>query len=604
MDLSHINTSSESIVMNAKEKLTFLRQELKKNNLDAFFVPRGDEHMGEYVAFHSERLAYLTGFKGSAGFAIVTQTKAAIFVDGRYTLQIQHEVPNKLYDYEELGIKHAATWLQKNIAPKSRIGFDPWLHTPEEIKSFEEKLGSMHVTFVPVAQNLIDLIWNDQPKVPLTPIKIHNITHAGVKSSDKRAQIAQDLIKQQADYAFLSLPDSIAWLLNVRGNDVELSPLPLSFALIDTQGHVTWFIEPAKLSTEIKVHLGNEVHFAEKHELEKHFLALSQKKILVDRLTIPFWVDAKLRQSNAELIYGQDPCLLPKAQKNEIELKGIRSAHIRDGAAVTKFLAWLSKAALTEEITEMSAQQKLLECRQEDLMFQGISFYTISGAGPNGAIVHYKSSPETNRPIAPNMIYLVDSGAQYLDGTTDITRTIAIGKPTDTQKKHFTLVLKGHIALSNARFPEGTSGHQLDAIARYPLWQEGLDYDHGTGHGVGCYLNVHEGPQRISKAPNNVALRKGMILSNEPGYYVAGEYGIRIENLVAVKESGNTNNRPMLSFETLTYAPIDRHLIDKDLLTQVEIDWVNHYHIQVRDKLNDLLDAETKTWMMDATAKI
>lgn len=601
MDLSYINTSRENSMITSKEKLTFLRQELKKNNLDAFFVPRGDEHMGEYVGFHSERLAYLTGFKGSAGFAIVTNAKAAMFVDGRYTLQVQHEVSKDLYEYEDLGIESASLWIQKNIKPKSRIGFDPWLHTSQEIKNYEEKLSDLQITFVPVGQNLVDLIWSDKPKSSLAAIKAHNIIHAGIKSSDKRAQIAQDLIKQRADYAFLSLPDSIAWLLNIRGNDVELAPLPLSFALIDTKAHVTLFIESPKLSAEIKAHLGNEVHFAEKHELEKHFLTLNQKKILVDRQTVPFWVDAQLCQSGATPVYGQDPCLLLKAQKNEIELKGIRSAHIRDGAAITKFLAWISKAALTEKVTEISAQEKLLQYRQEDPMFQGISFYTISGAGPNGAIVHYKASAETNRSITPNMLYLIDSGGQYLDGTTDITRTIAIGTPTDIQKKHFTLVLKGHIALGKARFPEGTTGHQLDAIARYPLWQEGLDYDHGTGHGVGCYLNVHEGPQRISKAPNNIALRKGMILSNEPGFYVAGEYGIRIENLVAVQKSDNADNRPMLSFETLTYAPLDRQLIDKNLLTQDEIDWVNYYHTQVREKLSDLLDAETKAWMMQVT---
>lgn len=590
--------------MNSHEKLMFLRAELKKQDIQAFLIPRGDEHMGEYVAPHSERLAWLTGFTGSAGFAIVTEKKAALFVDGRYSLQVKKEADAALYDFEDLSTPSIIAWIQKNVSPKSKIGFDPWLHTKQEIKTYEENCADLQFHFVSLQKNSIDLIWADQPLPPLAPVKIQDLSHAGVKGGDKREAIAKALQQKNADYAFLTLPDSIAWLLNIRGNDVPHVPISLSFALIDKTGKLCLFIEAQKISADIKKHLGNEVYFAEKTEIEKHFLGLGGKKVLLDKQTAPIWCDTILRESGAQILYGEDPCLLPKAQKNAIELKGIRSAHIRDGAAVTKFLAWVSKAPYSEDVTELSAQDKLLSFRLEDPMFQDSSFNTISGAGPNGAIVHYKSTPETNRPIKPDMIYLVDSGAQYLDGTTDITRTIAIGKPSEIQKRHYTLVLKGHIALGRSKFPIGTTGSQLDAIARYALWQDGLDYNHGTGHGVGCYLSVHEGPQRIAKAYNPIALRPGMVLSNEPGYYKTNEYGIRIENLIAVQETKKTTEFDMLCFETLTFAPFDQNLIDVTLLSPDELNWINEYHQEVRSKLWSLLDEETQIWLENATSPL
>ncbi len=578
----------------APARLAALRAELRRRSLDGFLVPLADEHQGEYVARRARRLAWLTGFTGSAGIALVLAERAAIFVDGRYTLQAEAQVDGTLYERHHLTEAPPERWLADHLKPGHRIGYDPWLHTEEGRARYIKACKAAGAALVACETNPVDAVWSDQPPPPLAPIVPHPLEFAGRPADEKRSEIA-DLIKAaKADAAILSAPESIAWLLNVRGGDVTCTPLPHGFAIVGADAAVTLFVDPRKIVRDLRSHLGNQVSLAAPDGFGPALDALGAQRraVLLDPQGAPCWAFDRLSAAGATIVRGADPCARPKARKNSVELEGARAAHRRDGAALVRFLAWLELAAARGTLKESAAAARLFAERQKNERFMGSSFETISGAGPNGAIVHYRVTPETDRTLEANTLYLLDSGGQYLDGTTDVTRTIAIGKPTPEHRDRFTRVLKGHIALARARFPAGTSGSQLDALARQYLWQAGLDFDHGTGHGVGSYLGVHEGPQRISKLPNTVALEPGMIVSNEPGYYRTGAYGIRIENLVVVQalEGLEGAERPMRGFETLTLVPIDRRLVDPALMSADELAWLNTYHASVRKRLAPLLE--------------
>ncbi len=586
-------------------RLAALRAALAAQGLDGFVVPHADPHQNEFLPSDAERLAWLTGFGGSAGTAVVLADRAAIFVDGRYTLQVRDQVDGDLYEYRHLIEQPVADWLRENLGEGAKLGFDPWLHTQAQKERLARAVTAAGAELVPVESNPLDAIWEDRPPPPMAPVVPHEARFAGKSSADKREELAKALKRENLDAAVLTQPDSIAWLLNVRGGDVDHTPLPLSFAVLHADAAVDWYVAEAKLSEDMPAHLGNGVTIHAPGMFGDGLAKVSGKRVRVSADSAASWVFERLEA--AEVVRGDDPVALPKAIKNETELAGTRAAHARDGVAIARFLHWLSEKAPSGGVDEISAADRLAAFRAPGEHFRDLSFDTISGAGPNGAIVHYRVTPETNRPLEPGSLYLVDSGAQYLDGTTDITRTVAIGAPTDEMRDRFTRVLKGHIALATLLFPEGTSGGQIDAFARQALWQAGLDYDHGTGHGVGSYLGVHEGPQRIAKAGSNVALRPGMIVSNEPGYYRTGEYGIRIENLIAVTEPAEIpgGERSMLGFETLTLAPIDRALIATDLLTGDERDWLDAYHARVRDEIApELAGDPVCAWLEAATAPL
>ena len=605
-------------------RLGALRQELEKRGLDGLVVPRADEHQGEYTPARAKRLAWLTGFTGSAGLAVVLKDTAAVFVDGRYTLQVREQVDESLYVIRHLTEEPATGWIAETLPEGARLGYDPWLHTKRDVdrlrKACEKAGGSLVASSdnLPVASgdnlpaasgdNPIDAVWTDQPPPPVAPVVPHAIEFAGRSSADKRRDLAQDLAKGALDAVVLTASESIAWLLNIRGGDVPRTPLPLSFAIVGADGSVDLFIDPRKLAPGLAEHLGDDVRPAAPDAFGPALdrLGKAGKAVGLDPDTSPSWAIDRARQAGARIVHGADPCLEPKARKNPVELNGTRAAHRRDGAAMVRFLAWLDREAPAGRLTEIEAADKLESLRRENDHFRGLSFDTISGAGPNGAIVHYRVGPETNRRLEPGSLYLVDSGGQYLDGTTDVTRTIPVGDPSDEMRRRFTLVLKGHIALAVARFPKGTTGAQLDALARRPLWEAGLDYDHGTGHGVGSYLGVHEGPHRISKAPNRVALEAGMIVSNEPGYYKTGAYGIRIENLITVVAAAAPDgaDKDLLGFETLTHAPIDRRLVEAAILSADEIAWLDGYHDSVRDQLSPLVNADDASWLAQATQPV
>ncbi len=590
--------------------MAMLRAELTRRGLDGFVIPRADAHLGEYVAADCERLAWLTGFTGSAGMAVVLGTRAAIFVDGRYTLQVRDQVEGGLFEFCHLTEQPAGDWIAEHMSAGQALGIDPWLHSERQVETLRAAVEKAGASLAFQDDNPLDTVWADRPPAPSSPVVAHPLEYAGLAAADKRAQVAGELAKRGAGAAVLTQPDSLAWLLNVRGGDVPTSPLPLSFAVIHADASVRWFLAPAKATAAIRAHIGNEVTIHDPGELGPVLdeLGLAWKTVLADPGTAASWIFQRLRAAGATILERSDPCQLPKACKNSVELAGARAAHARDGQSLVRFLAWLdreaeARARAGNPIDELEAAEKLLGLRGENALFQGPSFDTISGAGPNGAIVHYRVEEASNRPLGLGELYLVDSGGQYLDGTTDVTRTLAIGEPDAEARDRFTRVLKGHIALARVRFPQGTAGNQLDALARYSLWQAGLDYDHGTGHGVGSYLNVHEGPQRIAKAPSHAALEPGMIVSNEPGYYKTGAYGIRIENLVAVVESPakSAGEKDMLAFETLTLAPIDLRLIDPALLVPDELEWLNAYHARVRAAHRAALDAETAAWLDEAT---
>jgi Xaa-Pro aminopeptidase len=588
-------------------RLSRLRAELARRGLAGFLCPRGDEHQGEYVAPYAERLYWLTGFTGSAGLAIVLADRAAIFVDGRYTLQVRSQVDGNAFAYCHLTEAPPGDWLAAHASRGTRIGFDARLHTPDALIRLRAGAERAGAELVALEDDPIDAVWPRKPPTPIAPIQPHPERFAGRSSAAKRMEVAEQLAREGVAAAVISDPASIAWLLNVRGADVPHTPLPLSFAILEASGDVDWFVEPLKLVPGLAAHLGNPVRLRPPAAFAEALDALGQRKAAVqlDAATGSVWIQERLARAGAQLRRGQDPCALPKARKNEGELDGARAAHLRDGVALARFFSWLDAHAHDGGLDELTVSDRLLDFRRAGEHFRDTSFDTISGAGPNGAIVHYRSSPATNRRLTPGELYLVDSGAQYLDGTTDVTRTIAIGTPDAEQRDRFTRVLKGHVALATAVFPRGTTGSQLDTLARRPLWEAGLDFDHGTGHGVGSYLSVHEGPHRISKMPNAVALEPGMIVSNEPGYYKTGAYGIRIENLIAVRAVERPGaERAMLGFETLTLCPIDRALIEPALLSAEEIAWIDAYHARVRDMVGKLLDAPTAAWLERATRPI
>ena len=587
-------------------RLSALRAELAKRGLDGFLVPRADEHQGEYVPKRAERLAWLTAFTGSAGAAVVLKDKAAVFVDGRYTLQVREQTDTKLFEPRDLVTEGPVAWLATNAPRGSRIGYDPWLHTAAGVEHLRIAATQAGAELVACERNPIDAVWTDQPGPPLVKAIPHPLERAGESAESKRMRVAEALKMGQTDAAVITLPDSICWLLNIRGGDIAHTPFVLSFALMHADGSTDLFMDARKSTPELLQHLGNAVRLREPAEFAGALEELGSKTVLVDPMNCAAAVFDRLSKAGALLQRGADPCQLPKACKNEVEIEGMRQAHIRDGAALTRFLAWVAREAPRGHLTEIEAAEALEGYRRTEKSLIDISFDSISGAEAHAALPHYRVTRSSNRTIGRNEIYLIDSGGQYPDGTTDVTRTMIVGEPSDEMRDRFTRVLKGHIALATMRFPEGTTGAALDAFARKPLWDAGLDYDHGTGHGVGAYLSVHEGPQNISKKPVTQVLKPGMICSNEPGYYKTGEYGIRIENLVVVSapEKIPGGDRGMMRFETITLAPIDLELVEPSLLTNEERDWLNAYHARVRETLSPRVDEETRVWLAHATRSI
>jgi len=592
----------------ASKYLPALRNAMAEQNLDGFLIPHDDEYQNEYIPEYAERLMWVSGFSGSAGFAIVLNNRAAIFVDGRYTLQVQNQTDDQFFSYEDYTLQNCATWLGTQVKAGQRIGYDPMLHTESGLTPFLEQAKIIGFELIAIKENPVDAAWIDQPKAPTAAIYPHELAHAGKSSEDKRRDIAIALQALNVDAALITTPPSIAWVFNIRGSDVDRSPLPLSRAILYKDGKADLFFDQTKNTNSLSMHLGNDVSTHDETAVMGVLRDLGQNKtkILIDQNQTPIAYNAALKSAGAQIIYGDDPCALPRATKNETEIQGSRNAHIRDGVAVTKFLHWLATTGQSGEVDEIEAASTLEKFRAEDENLRDLSFDSISGAGSNGAIVHYRVTTETTKKLALNSLFLIDSGGQYPDGTTDITRTVPIGKPTSEMCDRFTRVLKGHIALACARFPKGTTGHQLDILARLPLYQVGLDYDHGTGHGVGSFLGVHEGPQRIAKWPNAIALRPGMILSNEPGYYKTGEFGIRIENLIVVSKPAPVKNgeREMMSFETVTLAPINLDLIDTALLDEQEKTWLNEYHARVRETLSPLLPQDIADWLQEVTKAV
>ncbi len=586
-------------------RLAALRDQLAREHLAGFVVPLTDEHMSEYVGSYAQRLAWLTGFGGSAGTAVVLADKAAMFTDGRYTLQVRAQVDGTLYDYVAVPGTSTTEWLAANARGGDRIGYDPWLHTRTWVEATAAALAAKGASLVALPANPIDAVWDDRPQPSAARLEVHADEIAGESSAAKRARLAEGLRGKGADAAVITALDSIAWLLNIRGRDVEHTPVPLAFAVLRADASVDLFVAAAKLSDEVRAHLGPDVRVAERQAFPAALEALTGT-VLADPQSAVAAVFAHLR--GARVVEARDPCVVPKAVKNATEIAGSKAAHVRDGAALTRFLHWFAGEAPKEKLDELGAAAKLKQFRDQTNQLEDLSFDTISAAGPNAALPHYRVDTASNRRIERDSIYLVNSGGQYRDGTTDVTRTLAVGTPTPEMCDRFTRVLKGHIALGSAVFPEGTRGNQIDGLARQFLWAAGLDYAHGTGHGVGSYLAVHEGPARIATAAGGYGamgdepLRAGMILSNEPGYYKPGEYGIRIENLVVVTPRDIPGaERPMLGFETLTLAPIDRTLIDVALLTSAEVAWIDAYHARVAAEVGPLLDDEARTWLDTAT---
>ena len=580
-----------------------LRAELARRGLDGFIVPRADEHQNEYVPPCAERLAWLTGFSGSAGLAIVLTDKAAVFVDGRYTLQVRDQVDVGVFEPIAIADVTPEKWIEANVSRDAKVGYDPWLTTQGQLERYERAAVKAGASLVAVDHNPIDAVWSDRPEPPRAPIQLHPKRLAGLDASKKLQQIAKAL--DGLDGLVITDPHATAWAFNIRGADVAHTPLPLCFALIPAEGRPTLYVDSLKLPEDVHAALADLATIQPTAELEIDLQSLGEqrKRLRFDASSAPVRLIRLFKDAGGDADVGTDPVARMKAVKNAAELKGARQAHIRDGAALAQFLAWFDTAVKTGKLSEIEAVQALETFRRQTGKLKEISFPTISGAGPHGAIVHYRVTEQTDAPIRRGL-FLLDSGAQYQDGTTDVTRTIAVCKPTSEMRDRFTRVLKGHIAIARAVFPKGTSGSQLDSFARASLWQAGLDFDHGTGHGVGSYLSVHEGPQRISKAPS-VALEAGMILSNEPGYYKTGEYGIRIENLVVVEPRKIAGaEREMFGFETITLVPIDLRLVDARLMTGDETAWLDAYHARVRKTLSPLLDAAARKWLASVTKRI
>jgi Xaa-Pro aminopeptidase len=581
-----------------------LRTELARRSLTGFIVPHADRHQSEYLPPSEERLAWLTGFTGSAGTAVVMIERAALFVDGRYTLQAREQVDSTLFEVVHLVETPPDQWLERTLKKGDAIGYDPWLHTVEGAEKLAKACAAAGATLVAIEPNPIDELWTDRPAPPLGSVTLHDLRFAGNAAETKLATIRPEIAKLRADALMVSDPHAVAWTFNIRGSDVAHTPLPLSDAIIPREGRPSLYIDGRKLTNDVRHRLEALADVRAPGDLARDLGALGAagKTVRLDQATGADALARIVTARGGKVTKGVDPIAQLKAVKNSAEIDGARAAHRRDGAAMARFLAWFDREAPTGKLTEIGVVEVLESFRRETGLLKNVSFPTISGAGPDGAIVHYRVTRKTNRTIAPADLLLIDSGAQYEDGTTDITRTVIVGKPTAEMRDRFTRVLKGHVAIGTAVFPDGTTGAQLDSLARVALWQAGIDFDHGTGHGVGSYLSVHEGPARISKL-GTVPLRRGMILSNEPGYYKTGEYGIRIENLVLVIEGPWVAGaeKPLNAFETLTLVPIDRRLIERGMLTASEIAWVDAYHARVREVIAPLVDHETAKWLTAAT---
>ncbi len=589
-----------------EDRLKALREQLVRERLDGFVVPLTDEHMSEYVGEYAQRLAWLTGFQGSAGSAVVLPEEAAIFVDGRYTLQVREQVDAAYWQFESVPQTSVAAWLGAHAPEGGRIGYDPWLHTRAWVKAASEALAERGAELVAVETNPVDAVWPDRPAPSDARLVVHEDRYAGQSAAEKRQGIADWLTAKKADAVVLSALDSIAWTFNIRGKDVSRTPVALAYAMVHADATADLYVAPEKIDEAVLQHLGNAVRVHPRAHFAGALRDLAGKTVAADPERAVAAIFEALDAGGATILPLRDPAVLPKAIKNRVEIAGHKAAQERDGAALSRFLHWIAVETPKGGVDELTAAAQLEQFRKETGLLEDLSFDTISGAGPNGAVVHYRVEEKTNRPIEQGSFYLVDSGGQYRDGTTDVTRTIAIGAPSEEMRRRFTLVLKGHIALARAQFPTGTRGSQLDVLARQFLWAEGLDYAHGTGHGVGSFLSVHEGPQRIATAGgNDEPLQPGMILSNEPGYYKTGEYGIRIENLVLVERRDVPGaEREMLGFETLTFAPIDRNAIDTGILTAEERAWVDAYHAKVVEIVGPQLDGDAREWLEQACAPL
>jgi Xaa-Pro aminopeptidase len=585
-------------------RVAALRAELARRGIDGFIVPHADRHQSEYLPASEERLAWLTGFTGSAGTAVVLKERAVLFTDGRYTLQAREQVDPAIFDVEHSVEKPLDSWLETNLPAGAKLGYDPWLHTTDAAEKLAKACASAGATLVAVEPNPINAIWSARPQPPFGAVVLHDPRYAGEDAGAKLARIRNEIGKLRADALVVSDPQAMAWAFNIRGADVAHVPVPLGFAIVRKEGRPSLYLDARKLSNEVRDGLEQLADLREPAAFAADLgaLAATQAALRLDQSSAADALTRIVTQNGGKVVRGPDPIALMKAVKNRVEIEGARAAHKRDGAALTKFLAWFDREAPGGGLTEIDAVEALESFRRDGGSLKDLSFPTIAGSGPNGAVVHYRVTRHSNRRIAPAELFLVDSGGQYEDGTTDVTRTLAVGEPTAEMRDRFTRVLKGHIAIARAIFPDGTSGAQLDSLARQDLWAAGLDFDHGTGHGVGSYLSVHEGPARISKL-GTVPLKRGMILSNEPGYYKTGAYGIRIENLVLVAEAPKVEGaeKPLNAFETLTLAPIDRRLVAVAMMTADEIAWLYAYHAQVRETLSPLVDAQTRAWLDAAT---
>ena len=586
--------------------LPLLRRELAAQSLDGLYVPHDDEYQNEYLPDANERLAWVSGFTGSFGSAFVFTDKAVLFADGRYTLQAADQTDPALFEVVGIPDPGAFGWLAQQALKGKRVGYDPRLMSPNDVAALAAAAAKAGCELVAVSENPIDLAWKDRPPQPMAKVVPHSVKHAGAAHTDKLEAVGAQLARDGADAAVLTSPASLAWAFNIRGGDVSCTPLPLGRAILNADGSADLFIDEAKTDAALRRHLGNRVTLRPLSKLEEGLKSLSGKTVSLDPDVASAWFFDELKATGAKILRQRDPVAIPRACKNAAEIKGTTAAHARDGVALTKFLHWLDTEAQSGEVTEIEAVMALEAFREELGSMTDLSFPSISGAGPNGALPHYRVSTASDRKLARGSLFLIDSGGQYLDGTTDVTRTVPIGEPTEEMRANYTRVLKGHIALAAVRFPPGTTGTHLDVLARHALWQAGLDYQHGTGHGVGVYLGVHEGPHRIAKPWNAVPLMPGMIVSNEPGFYKAGEYGIRIENLqyVTPAEDIPGGEIAMHGFECLTFAPLSRDLIDVKLLTKEERKWVNDYHKRVLKIVGRKLDGEVKDWLKAACARI
>jgi Xaa-Pro aminopeptidase len=590
--------------MKTSTNLARVRAAFDELGIDGIIVPREDAHLGREVPLRGERLAWVTGFTGSAGLAIVGRDAAAIFVDGRYVVQADREVDTAVIEIAHLTNNPPFNWIAERLPSGTRIGYTPKFHSIADARRFEKAANQANLELVRFDNDPLDMLWHGRPTTDSAPIVPHDLMFAGIDSREKLQKVGDVIASEQRDAAVLNALESVAWVFNIRGGDLESTPVARGNAIVRKDGSAELFIDPAQINAELLQHLGNQVVVRPDSQfaLALTELGAEEAKVSVDPAVCNAWIWQTLEDAGADVHFSPDPSLLLRACKNDVEIKGARACHKRDGAALTGYIRWLQQETARRNISEIDAQEELYRRRLNGEHFRGSSFPSISAAGPNAALCHYRASPETVENLNDHPIYLIDSGGQYFDGTTDVTRTIAIGEPTEEMRRNFTLVVKGHIALASVRFPLGTTGEQLNVLARQFLWQAGLDYDHSTGHGVGSYLCVHEGPQRFI-AGNSAALLPGMIISNEPGYYKAGEYGMRFENLMVVREAGVFKDTPskLLEFETITLSPLDRKLLNLDLLTKDEIAWIDSYHTTVREGLAQLLADDDKDWFFHET---